>query len=79
VVVSTLGMSSSRPPIQNHTSIIKHSSFIHNILIAVLVLTYSRFQVGIKTLVGQADHAPARSVTLGDCPSDCIGAQALYV
>jgi hypothetical protein len=58
---------------------IKLSSFIRNILIASLVLTCSRFQVGIKTLAGQADRASARSVTPGDCPSDCIGARALPV
>jgi hypothetical protein len=48
-------------------------------LIAVLVLTCSRFQVGIKTLAGQADCASTRSVTPGDCPSDCIGARASHV
>jgi hypothetical protein len=51
-----------RPTIQNPTFIIKLSSFIRNILIAILVLTCSRFQVGIKTLAGQADSASARSV-----------------
>ena len=69
----------TRPTIRNPTFSIKLSSFIRNILIAILVLTCSRFQVGIKTLVGQADRAPARSVTPGDCPSDCIGARALHV
>jgi hypothetical protein len=68
-----------RPTIQNPTFIIKLSSFIHNILIAILVLTCSRFQVGIKTLAGQVDRASARSVTPGDCPSDCIDVRALYV
>lgn len=53
--------------------------FIRNILIALLVLICSRFQVGIKTLSGQADRAPARSVTSEDCPSDCIGARGLQV
>jgi hypothetical protein len=65
--------------IQNPTSIIKISSFICNTLIEVFVLTYCRFQVGIKTLASQADRAPARSITLGDCSSDCIGARALHV
>jgi hypothetical protein len=68
-----------RPTIQNPTFIIKLSSFIRNILIALLVLTCSRFQVGIKTLACQADHASARSVTPGDFPNDCIGARALHV
>src|SRR3954463_663886 len=36
---------------------------IRNILIAILVLTCSRFQVGIKTFAGQADRVPAGSVT----------------
>jgi hypothetical protein len=64
---------------QNPTFLIKHTSFIRNFLIAVLGLTCSRFQVGIKTLAGQADHAAARSVTPGDCPSDCIRARDLHV
>jgi hypothetical protein len=57
----------------------KISPFICNILIALLVLTCSRFQVGIKTLTGQADRASAKSETLRDCPSDCIDARALHV
>jgi hypothetical protein len=57
----------------------KVSIFIRNILIALLVLTYSRFQVGIKIMAGQADRVSARSVTPGDCPSNCIGARALHV
>jgi hypothetical protein len=56
----------------------KVSSFISNILFAVLVLTCSQFQVGIKILASQADRAHARLVTLEDCPSDCIGARALH-
>jgi hypothetical protein len=68
-----------RLPIRNPTFWIKHTSFIHNILIIILVLTCSRFQVGIKTLTGQADRASARSVTPGDCPNDCIGARASHV
>ena len=69
----------TRPTIRNPTIINQAFISIRNILIASLVLTYSRFQVGIKTLACQADRAPARSVTPGDCPSDCIGARALHV
>lgn len=50
-------------PIQDPTSFNKAFLLIRNILIAILVLTCSRFQVGIKTLAGQADRVHAGSVT----------------
>src|SRR4051812_29988825 len=50
-------------PIQDPTSFNKAFLLIRNILIAILVLTCSRFQVGIKTLAGQADRVHAGLVT----------------
>ena len=50
-------------PIQDPTFFNKAFLLIRNILIAILVLTCSRFQVGIKTLAGQANRVHAGSVT----------------
>src|SRR3954462_6018239 len=50
-------------PIQDPTFFNKAFLLIRNILIAILVFTCSQFQVGIKTLVGQADRVSAGSVT----------------